>query len=52
LTAAAAFLAEYRVAFMLIGLGTTSLGIVMMLVILFKERRRVVQMLTPVTEVL
>jgi hypothetical protein len=52
LTAAAAFLAEYRVAFMLIGLGTTILGIVMMLVILFKEWRRATHLLTPVVEVL
>jgi hypothetical protein len=40
LTAAAAFLAEYRMPFMLIGLGTTLLGIVVMLVILLKERRK------------
>ncbi len=52
LTAAAAFLAEYRIAFMLVGLGTTVLGIVVMLVILFKERRKAVQPLMPVTEAL
>lgn len=52
LTAAAAFLAEYRTAFMLVGLGTTVLGIVVMLVILFKARRKAVQLLMPVTEVL
>ncbi|MCL4870063.1 MAG: hypothetical protein KJ063_13950 [Anaerolineae bacterium] len=52
LTVAAAFLAEYRIAFMLVGLGSTVLGIVMMLVILFRERRRVVQMLTPTAEIL
>ena len=40
LTAAATFLAEYRVAFMLVGLGTTILGIIYMLVILMKERRK------------
>lgn len=40
LTAAAAFLAEYQVTFMLVGLGTTILGIVVMLIILFRERRR------------
>jgi hypothetical protein len=40
LTAAAAFLAEYRVAFMLVGLSTTLLGIGVMLVILFRERRK------------
>lgn len=49
LTAAAAFLAEYRIAFMLVGLGTTVLGIVVMLMILFKERRKAVQPLMPVT---
>lgn len=45
LTAAATFLAEYRIAFMLVGLGTTVLGIVVMLVILLRERRKAVQML-------
>ena len=44
LTAAATFLAEYRTAFMLIGLSTTLVGIGVMLVILFKERRKVAQM--------
>ena len=44
LTAAATFLAEYRTAFMLIGLGTTLIGIVVMLTILLKERRKVTQM--------
>lgn len=52
LTAAAAFLAEYRTAFMLVGLGTTVLGIVVMLMTLFKERRKAVQLLMPVTEAL
>jgi len=52
LTAAAAFLAEYRIAFMLVGLGTTVLGIIVMLMILFKERRKAVQLLMPVTEAL
>ena len=51
LTAAAAFLAEYRVAFMLVGLSTTLLGIGVMLVILFRERRKAIQILTPVREV-
>jgi hypothetical protein len=51
LTAAAAFLAEYRVAFMLVGLSTTMLGMGVMLAILFKERRKTIQMMTPVTEV-
>jgi hypothetical protein len=40
LTAAAAFLAQYRTAFMLLGLGTTLFGIIIMLLILFRERRR------------
>jgi hypothetical protein len=44
LTAAATFLAEYRTAFMLIGLGTTLIGIVVMLVILVRERRKVLHM--------
>ena len=40
LTAAAAFLAEYQQAFMLFGLGTTLVGIMVMLFILFRERRK------------
>lgn len=40
LTAAAAFLAEYQKAFMLFGLGTTLLGISVMLYILFRERQK------------
>jgi hypothetical protein len=52
LTAAAAFLAEYRVAFMLVGLSTTLLGIGAMLVILFKERRKAIQRMVPAVEVL
>jgi hypothetical protein len=44
LTAAATFLAEYRTAFMLIGLGTTLVGITVMLLILFKEWRKATQM--------
>ncbi len=52
LTAAATFLAQYRVAFMLVGLATTMIGIVVMLVILLKERRKAIQMLTPITEAL
>ena len=50
LTAAAAFLAEYQLAFMLVGLGTTLVGIVVMLIILFKERRKAMQQVTPLTE--
>jgi hypothetical protein len=51
LTAAATFLAEYRIAFMLVGLGMTLLGIVVMLVILFRERRRAFQLLSLSAEV-
>ena len=40
LTVAATFLAQYRTTFMLLGLGTTVVGIGVMLRILFKERRR------------
>lgn len=40
LTAASAFLADYRTAFMVIGLGMTLFGIGFMLVVLFRERRR------------
>jgi hypothetical protein len=54
LTAAATFLAQYRTAFMLVGLGTTLVGIVVMLVILFKERRKAIRMMSnsPVLEAL
>jgi hypothetical protein len=56
LTAAATFLAQYRIAFMLVGLGTTVLGIMIMLYILFKERRKAIQMMvataSPVPETL
>jgi hypothetical protein len=45
LTAAAAFLAQYRTLFMLVGLGTTIVGILIMLFILFKERRKALQMI-------
>lgn len=44
LTAAATFLAEYRTAFMVVGLGTTLIGIGVILVMLFKERRKAIQM--------
>lgn len=40
LTAAATFLAQYRLAFMLVGLGTTLLGILVMLFILYSQRRK------------
>ena len=45
LTAAATFLAQYRIAFMLVGLGTTLLGILIMLYILIRERRKAIQMI-------
>ena len=44
LTAAAAFLAEYRIPFMLVGLGTTVSGIAVMSVILLRERRKALRM--------
>lgn len=44
LTAAATFLAEYRIPFMLVGLGTTILGIAVILTILVRERRRAFEM--------
>jgi hypothetical protein len=50
LTAAAAFLAEYRTAFMLVGLGTTIVGIGVMLFILLKERRKVLEIMAPAME--
>lgn len=52
LTAAATFLAQYRLAFMLVGLGTTLIGILIMLFILFKERRKAVQSLAAASPVL
>ncbi len=51
LTAAATFLAAYRVTFMLVGLGTTLLGIGIMIVILVRERRKITQVMTPAEEV-
>ena len=42
LTAAASFLAKYSLAFMMFGLSTTVVGIVVMLFILFKERRNAI----------
>lgn len=50
LTAAATFLADYRIAFMLVGLGTTLLGIFVMVVILWKARRQAQQLLAPAAE--
>ncbi|MAT43744.1 MAG: hypothetical protein CL609_15510 [Anaerolineaceae bacterium] len=43
LTAAATFLAEYQMLFMIVGLGITSIGIIVMLIILFRERRKAMQ---------
>lgn len=40
LTAAAAFLADYQIYFMILGLGTTIIGIIVMLVILYRARRK------------
>ena len=51
LTAAATFLAEYRLAFMVVGLGTTILGIIVMLTILYRERRKVLHLLLSTAEV-
>ena len=42
LTAAASFLAKYRLAFMVFGLSTTVVGIMVMLCILIKERRKAI----------
>jgi hypothetical protein len=42
LTTAATFLAQYRIPFMLAGLGTTLLGILTMLYILINERRKAI----------
>lgn len=50
LTAAATFLAEYRIAFMLVGLGMNIVGIIVMLVILMRERRRAIRMMQPLAE--
>ena len=51
LTAAAAFLAQYRTAFMLVGLGTTMLGIAVMLIILYRARRHALKHFMPALEV-
>jgi len=47
LTAAAAFLGQYRTVFMAVGLGTTLLGIVYMVVLLVRERRKALRSLIP-----
>jgi hypothetical protein len=49
LTAAATFLAKYQTAFMWVGLGTTLTGIVVMLLILFRERRKALSLSTTST---
>jgi len=51
LTAAATFLAEYRLLFMGFGLGMTLLGITIMLFILFRERRKVLKLVALTPEV-
>ncbi|MDO9122195.1 MAG: hypothetical protein Q7U31_10440, partial [Anaerolineaceae bacterium] len=43
LTAAATFLAKYRILFMVAGLGSTLLGIAYMLFILFREKHKYIQ---------
>lgn len=43
LTAAAAFLGQYRTVFMLVGLGTTFIGVAVMLIILFRARRQAIE---------
>lgn len=51
LTAAATFLAQYRTLFMVIGLGTTLVGIAVMISILLRERRKALRLLaTPAAE--
>lgn len=43
LTAAATFLADYRLAFMFLGLGTTIIGIIIMLIILIRARQKAIR---------
>jgi hypothetical protein len=50
LTAAATLLAEYRIPFMLVGLGTTIVGIAVMLLIMWRERRKALGMVLAVSE--
>jgi hypothetical protein len=49
-TAAAAFLAEYRLLFMIAGLSMTILGIAFMCSVLVKERRKAIRHLAPALE--
>jgi hypothetical protein len=50
LSATAAFLAEYRIPFMLIGLGINLIGIVMMLALLLRERQKAIRRVTSPVE--
>jgi hypothetical protein len=50
LTAAATFLDEYRIPFMLGGLGMTGVGIMIMLITLWRERHKAMQYLVLSTE--
>lgn len=51
LTAAATFLAEYLTLFMLVGLGTTLVGITVMVIILMRERRKYSQQFLTIPQV-
>ncbi len=46
MTATASFLAQYRTAFLVVGLGINLIGIAVMVSILLKERRKVLETLT------
>ncbi|MFQ5614859.1 MAG: hypothetical protein ACE5GO_00085 [Anaerolineales bacterium] len=50
LSAAATFLAEYQTLFMLVGLGTTLVGIAVMLIILYRERQKAIAHIALCTE--
>lgn len=50
LTAASAFLAQYRIVFMLVGLVMNLVGIVVISLLLFKERRKALSQLTSAME--
>jgi hypothetical protein len=50
LTAAATLLAEYRIPFMLLGLGTTIVGIAVMFLILWRERKKAMGITLAVSE--
>ncbi len=53
LSAAATFLTRYQRPFMLVGLGTEIIGIIVMLVVLYRERKKVqpLQKLQPILEI-